>query len=99
LQLYANGSNTVTVNTNGLHLNTNRYIQFEGSTADGFETNLTVANPTADRTITLPNATGTVALDDVATTSANGLMSSSDKTKLDGISVALTAGIANFIGR
>jgi hypothetical protein len=38
-------------------------ILFEGSTVgDGFETTLTVIDPTADRTITLPNATGTVAL-------------------------------------
>lgn len=35
-------------------------IQFEGSSADANETILTVANPTADRTITLPNETGTV---------------------------------------
>ncbi len=35
---------------------------FEGSTANNFETLLTVANPTADRTITLPNASGTVAV-------------------------------------
>lgn len=35
---------------------------FEGATADDFETVLTVADPTADRTITLPDATGTVAL-------------------------------------
>jgi len=36
-------------------------IIFEGSTADDFETTLTVVDPTADRTITLPNATTTVA--------------------------------------
>jgi hypothetical protein len=35
-------------------------IQFEGSTADNFETTLVVVDPTADRTITLPNVTGTV---------------------------------------
>ena len=35
-------------------------IIFEGSTADAFETTLTVTDPTADRTITLPNTTGTV---------------------------------------
>lgn len=35
-------------------------IVFEGSTEDGFETTLTVVDPTADRTITLPNVTGTV---------------------------------------
>jgi hypothetical protein len=37
-------------------------IVFEGSTADGNETTLTVTDPTADRTITLPNASGTVIL-------------------------------------
>lgn len=37
-------------------------LVFEGSTNDGFETTFTVADPTADRTITLPNNTGTVAL-------------------------------------
>ncbi len=37
-------------------------IEFEGSSADSNETTLTVANPTADRTITLPDATGTVSL-------------------------------------
>jgi hypothetical protein len=35
-------------------------LTFEGSTVDGFETTLAVANPTADRTITLPNQSGTV---------------------------------------
>ena len=35
-------------------------INFEGSTADDFETALTVINPTADRVISLPDATGTV---------------------------------------
>jgi hypothetical protein len=37
-------------------------IVFEGSSADDNETTVTVTNPTADRTITLPDATGTVAL-------------------------------------
>ena len=35
---------------------------FEGATADAHETTLAVTDPTADRTITLPNATGTVIL-------------------------------------
>ena len=35
-------------------------IIFEGDTIDNFETTLTVVDPTADRTITLPNVTGTV---------------------------------------
>ena len=35
-------------------------INFEGATDNAFETTLTVVDPTADRTITLPNETGTV---------------------------------------
>lgn len=35
-------------------------IVFEGSSADAYETTLTVVNPTQDRTITLPNISGTV---------------------------------------
>lgn len=37
-------------------------IEFEGTTANAFETTLTVTDATADRTITLPDATGTVSL-------------------------------------
>jgi hypothetical protein len=37
-------------------------IILEGSTANSHETTLTVTDPTEDRTITFPNATGTVAL-------------------------------------
>jgi hypothetical protein len=43
----------------GLTLNDSSII-FEGSSADDYETTLTVTNPTADRTITLPNVDGTV---------------------------------------
>ena len=35
-------------------------IVFEGATADSYETTLQVTDPTADRTITLPNVDGTV---------------------------------------
>ena len=35
-------------------------LVFEGSTADDYETTLAVTDPTADRTITLPDQTGTV---------------------------------------
>lgn len=44
-----------------LHLDDSA-ITFEGSVANGFETTLQVTNPTDDREITLPDATGTVAL-------------------------------------
>lgn len=48
-------------NVSGLSL-TDSSIVFEGSSADDNETTLTVTNPTADRTITLPDLTGTVIL-------------------------------------
>lgn len=38
------------------------YIVFEGATADSYETQLGVVDPTADRTVLLPDASGTVAL-------------------------------------
>lgn len=37
-------------------------LTFEGATSDAYETTLTVTDPTADRTITLPNQSGTVLL-------------------------------------
>ena len=46
----------------------NTSLVFEGATADSYETTLTLVDPTADRTITLPNATGTVALTDYVPT-------------------------------
>ena len=38
-------------------------IIFEGATADAFETTISVTDPTADRTATIPDATGTIILD------------------------------------
>jgi hypothetical protein len=49
----------------------NTSITFEGATANDFETTLEVTDPTADRTITLPDASGTVALTSDVTTHAN----------------------------
>lgn len=54
------GPITGAVTSSGIQLTQNGTIIFEGSTDDGNETTLTVANPTADRTITIPNVTGTV---------------------------------------
>jgi hypothetical protein len=49
---------------------TDASIIFEGATADDFETTLTVTDPTADRTITLPNETGTLITSASAATNA-----------------------------
>ncbi len=46
----------------GILLPATHTIIFEGATDDAFETTLQVVDPTADRTISLPNASGTVAL-------------------------------------
>ena len=51
--------------TNGNSSNTDILLDganlvFEGYLANAYETTLTAAEPTADRTITLPNVTGTV---------------------------------------
>ena len=46
--------------TGDLHLGQNVNLTFEGSAEDAHETTLTVANPTSDKTITLPDTTGTV---------------------------------------
>lgn len=54
--------------TGDLTLNNVSRIVFEGTTADDNETTLTVVDPTADRTIQLPNASGHVALYDTAHT-------------------------------
>ena len=51
-QIYLNGST--------------QYLVYEGSAADAYETFVVATNATADRTITLPDAGGTVALVDNA---------------------------------
>ena len=53
-------------------------ISFEGATADNFETKLQAVDPTADRTINLPDADGTVAL--LSDISGSGLPTRSTKT-------------------
>jgi len=47
----------------GIYLPDSHTIIFEGTTADNYETTLTAGEPTGDRTITLPDATGTLALE------------------------------------
>ena len=54
-----NGATTIT----NLVLDQGANITFEGNLANSYETFLTVAEPTADRTITLPNQSGVVAMD------------------------------------
>ena len=51
--------------TNDIVLNGSNLV-FEGALENAFETSLTVVEPTGDRTITLPNQSGTVAMVDDA---------------------------------
>lgn len=51
-------------------------ITFEGASADSAETTLTVVDPSVDRTITLPDATGTVVLDSATQTLSNKTLAS-----------------------
>ena len=53
---------TTSSNTTTLNVREDGVIVFEGATDDANETTLTVVDPTADRTISLPNETGTVLL-------------------------------------
>ncbi len=67
-------------------------FQMEGATADTNETTLAVIDPTADRTITLPDASGTVALtsqigsvalDDITTGDAQANLNTSSNISMD----------------
>ena len=55
--LVVSGTQTI---TNSVTMNASNAVVFEGSTADAHETTLTVVDPTADRTITMPNQSGTI---------------------------------------
>ncbi len=67
--------------TCGSITSTGSSIIFEGATADAFETTVTVVDPTADRTITIPNETGTM-LTTGATNAVTGNMMKSSSTLL-----------------
>jgi hypothetical protein len=58
------------------HIFSGGSILFEGDTDDSFETTLAVTDPTADRTITLPNATGTIMTLDATQTMTNKTLTS-----------------------
>ena len=66
--LTVNGT-TTTVNSSTIEV-TNSFT-FEGTTSDNFETTLTVIDPTADRTVSLPNESGTVVLQNSTDTLTN----------------------------
>ena len=74
---------TTTVNSTTIEI-TNSFT-FEGATSDDFETTLTVIDPTADRTVSLPNASGTVVLQDSTDTLTNKTITDASITGSTGI--------------
>ena len=77
-----------TVSVNQTEINVTNAFVFEGATADAHETTLTIAEPTADRTITLPDVDGTIAMtsqlrsDDGVKDIVGGMVSSNTETGL-----------------
>ena len=87
--LTVNGT-TTTVNSTTIEV-TNSFT-FEGTTSDNFETTLTVIDPTADRTVSLPNATGTVVLQDTTDTLTNKTINGPDNTITNLAATSVTSG-------
>lgn len=81
---WAGAASALTIGTTG--------IIFEGATADTSEGLLTVADPTADRTWTLPDATGTVVLNDNTATLTGKTISGASNT-LTNIPAANISGV------
>jgi hypothetical protein len=72
--------------TGAITINGASPIVLEGATSNDYETTIAVTDPTADRTITLPNSTGTVALStgNVATATALETARTIGGTSFDG---------------
>jgi len=83
---------TTTINSTTINATTG--IVFEGATADAFETTLTVTDPTADRTLTLPNSTGTVATQEYVDSAVSG--AATDESALAGTGLNWNAGTSKL---
>ena len=59
VNLTVSGTNTI---VNSVTMNANNAVIFEGATANAHETTLTSVDATGDRTVSLPDATGTLSL-------------------------------------
>ena len=78
---------TTTVDT--VTMQASNAIVFEGATADDFESTLTVVDPTADRTIKLPNQSGCLPV--LAVDSTTAITSTPEELNvLDGITATVT---------
>lgn len=86
---------TQTVNNVNV-IETSSGVIFEGSTANDFETTLDVIDPTADRAINLPDATGTVVLEDNTATLTNKTIAISQVTELSNLTAVEGAQLENI---
>ena len=72
-------------------------VVFEGATANDFETTLAITDPTADRTITFPDSTGTVALTSDITVTDSSTTTLTNKTLTDAkVNLAFDAETASY---
>jgi hypothetical protein len=72
-------------------------IVFEGATADAFETTLTVVDPTADRTVTIPDATTTLVGTDTTQTLTNKTLTSPTITGTGAIAGTFTGNLTGNV--
>ena len=72
-------------------------IVFEGATANDFETTLTVADPTADRTVTIPDATTTLVGTDTTQTLTNKTLTSPTITGTGAIAGTFTGNLTGDV--
>jgi hypothetical protein len=97
------GTQTLTNKTLTSPLVDGNGVVFEGATANEYETTLTVVDPTADRTITLPNVSGTVITTGDSGTVTNAMLQN-DSITINGTPTALggsiniTAGVSSVSG-
>jgi hypothetical protein len=91
-------TNAVSLNSEGtidlsgnIMISAGNTLAFEGSTNDIYETTVTVVDPTADRTITLPNVSGTV----ITTGNLSGITSTGTLSSLN-ITGALSVDTSTF---
>jgi hypothetical protein len=72
-------------------------IVFEGATPDDFETTLTVVDPTADRTVTIPDATTTLVGTDTTQTLTNKSLTSPTITGTGAIAGTFTGNLTGNV--
>jgi len=82
--------------TGDLTMGQNSKVLFEGSTDDAHETTLTVTNPTADRTITLPNVTGTVVTTGDTGSVSNTMLADAELQELATMSSGTASALADL---